>query len=182
MWLFVSLKNKELWVMDFVGHVEQLFSIGIGKPETPTPVGVFYISEKVENPQLNYNDVDGNGLVELGCRVLETTISGWDHSHNVMRNYSIHGTNEPELIGTECSKGCIRLKNDDILKLYNQADVGTMVVAWFNDPISYLEEMRKYGYCAIKKTFWNYDYSVHKSIMIDDIERLRKERNASILP
>ena len=42
--------------------------------------------------------------------------------------YRIHGTNEPETIGTNVSSGCIRLTNDDVVDLYSRVKVGTRVV------------------------------------------------------
>lgn len=42
--------------------------------------------------------------------------------------YRIHGTNEPESIGTRVSSGCIRLINQDVIDLYNRVHVGSKVV------------------------------------------------------
>ncbi len=42
--------------------------------------------------------------------------------------YRIHGTNQPEYIGTAISSGCIRLTNEDVIDLYNRVKVGTTVV------------------------------------------------------
>jgi lipoprotein-anchoring transpeptidase ErfK/SrfK len=42
--------------------------------------------------------------------------------------YRIHGSNEPETIGTAVSSGCIRMTNDDVIDLYARAKVGTRVV------------------------------------------------------
>ena len=42
--------------------------------------------------------------------------------------YRIHGTNEPETIGTNVSSGCIRLTNDDVADLYSRVRVGTRVI------------------------------------------------------
>jgi lipoprotein-anchoring transpeptidase ErfK/SrfK len=42
--------------------------------------------------------------------------------------YRIHGTNEPNTIGTATSSGCFRMMNDDVVDLYNRVRVGTMVV------------------------------------------------------
>ena len=38
--------------------------------------------------------------------------------------FRIHGTNEPRLIDTAVSKGCIHLTNDDIIDLYNRSPLG----------------------------------------------------------
>ena len=42
--------------------------------------------------------------------------------------YRLHGTNQPWTIGRAVSSGCIRLTNEDIVHLYNQAKIGDMVV------------------------------------------------------
>ena len=42
--------------------------------------------------------------------------------------YRIHGTNEPDTIGTNVSSGCIRLLNEDVSDLYGRVRVGTRVV------------------------------------------------------
>jgi lipoprotein-anchoring transpeptidase ErfK/SrfK len=41
--------------------------------------------------------------------------------------FRIHGTIEPETIGTAVSSGCIRLFNQDILDLFERVPVGTHV-------------------------------------------------------
>ena len=42
--------------------------------------------------------------------------------------YRIHGTNQPQTIGTAVSSGCFRLVNADIEDLYDRIPVGTKVV------------------------------------------------------
>jgi len=42
--------------------------------------------------------------------------------------YRIHGTNQPQTIGTAVSSGCFRLVNADIIDLYDRIPVGTKVV------------------------------------------------------
>jgi lipoprotein-anchoring transpeptidase ErfK/SrfK len=42
--------------------------------------------------------------------------------------YRIHGSNEPETIGTAVSSGCFRLTNQDVIDLYDRVDVGALVV------------------------------------------------------
>jgi lipoprotein-anchoring transpeptidase ErfK/SrfK len=42
--------------------------------------------------------------------------------------YRIHGSNEPDTIGTAVSSGCFRLTNDDVIDLYNRVPVGTRVI------------------------------------------------------
>jgi lipoprotein-anchoring transpeptidase ErfK/SrfK len=42
--------------------------------------------------------------------------------------YRLHGTNQPQTIGTSVSSGCFRLANEEIIDLYERVPVGTKVV------------------------------------------------------
>jgi lipoprotein-anchoring transpeptidase ErfK/SrfK len=42
--------------------------------------------------------------------------------------YRIHGTNEPEKIGRAVSSGCIRMRNIDVVDLYNRVPNGAKVI------------------------------------------------------
>ena len=49
-------------------------------------------------------------------------------------DYRIHGTNNPGSIGKHVSSGCIRMRDADIIDLYNRVGLGTKVVVLPNDP------------------------------------------------
>jgi lipoprotein-anchoring transpeptidase ErfK/SrfK len=42
--------------------------------------------------------------------------------------YRIHGTNEPEKIGLSVSSGCIRMRNIDVIDLYNRTETNAKVI------------------------------------------------------
>jgi lipoprotein-anchoring transpeptidase ErfK/SrfK len=42
--------------------------------------------------------------------------------------YRIHGSNEPHTIGSAVSSGCFRMRNQDVIDLYNRVQVGARVV------------------------------------------------------
>ena len=42
--------------------------------------------------------------------------------------YRIHGSNEPWTIGHAVSSGCIRMRNEDVIDLYDRVKVGTKVI------------------------------------------------------
>jgi lipoprotein-anchoring transpeptidase ErfK/SrfK len=42
--------------------------------------------------------------------------------------YRIHGSNEPWTIGHNVSSGCIRMRNADVIDLYDRVNIGTKVV------------------------------------------------------
>lgn len=58
----------------------------------------------------------------LGARALYLYQNGRDTL------YRIHGTNEPTKIGQSVSSGCIRMRNIDVIDLYNRVHVGTKVI------------------------------------------------------
>ncbi|MCP8938411.1 L,D-transpeptidase [Alsobacter sp. SYSU M60028] len=49
--------------------------------------------------------------------------------------YRIHGTNQPDTIGTNVSSGCFRLVNPDVIDLYERVPVGTKVIVRQAAPI-----------------------------------------------
>lgn len=49
------------------------------------------------------------------------------HRLNMGDGYAIHGTNQPATVGRAVSHGCVRVRNEDIAKLYAMVAVGTAV-------------------------------------------------------
>jgi LysM repeat protein len=91
----------------FSGHqFIKEYPVAIGKPNTPTPVGSFEISNKIMYP---------GGV--FGTRWMEFKPA-----------YGIHGTNNPSSIGTMASKGCVRMFNHDVEELFSKVRIGTPVV------------------------------------------------------
>lgn len=66
--------------------------------------------------------VPGGENNPLGARALYLYRNGRDTM------FRIHGTNEPWLIGTAVSNGCIRLTNEDIIDLYERTPTGAPVL------------------------------------------------------
>jgi lipoprotein-anchoring transpeptidase ErfK/SrfK len=51
-----------------------------------------------------------------------------EENRNTRERYIyIHGTNQEDLIGTPASHGCIRLKNHEMIDLYDRVETGTEV-------------------------------------------------------
>ena len=51
-----------------------------------------------------------------------------DEIDSFKRYIYIHGTSEEGRLGTPASHGCIRMKNKDVIDLYNQVAIGTLVL------------------------------------------------------
>jgi lipoprotein-anchoring transpeptidase ErfK/SrfK len=99
------------------------FTVATGKTEIDTPTGVFPVKMLVKNPwYLKKNIAGGDPQNPLGKRWIGFEVPGTDGS-----KYGIHGTNHPETIGTHASAGCVRMRNEDVVWLYEHVHVGTLV-------------------------------------------------------
>ena len=93
-------------------------AVGVGRPESPTPSGRFYVRDKLSgfgNPFY--------GPVAFGTSARSPVLTDWPGGGFV----GIHGTNEPALIPGRISHGCIRLRNSDIVQLSRLMPVGTPI-------------------------------------------------------
>jgi lipoprotein-anchoring transpeptidase ErfK/SrfK len=85
--------------------------------------------------QVVVNAAEGNELIANGNIVIppfgtnQRKYQGvlGTHRLNIGDGYALHGTNKPETIGRSVSHGCVRLKNEDIAKLYQIVPLGTAV-------------------------------------------------------
>jgi lipoprotein-anchoring transpeptidase ErfK/SrfK len=126
--IVIDTPNKFLFLVEEHGKALR-YGIGVGRPGF-TWAGVKTITAKREWPDW-YPPSDmlarrpdlprymaGGPENPLGARAmyLGSTL------------YRIHGSNEPWTIGTNVSSGCIRLRNEDVIDLYDRVKVGTQVV------------------------------------------------------
>lgn len=70
-------------------------------------------------------DSNLNALYGPRMMYLERLIGGKWTSTDV----ALHGTNEPDLLGTPTSVGCVNHDNADIIELYDMLEVGALVVS-----------------------------------------------------
>ena len=95
-------------------------TVAVGSPATPTPVGRFYV-----NQRLVPADASGPyGPGAIGISAFSDVLTGWAQGGPV----AIHGTNEPWSIGRAVSNGCIRLPNSTLARLFAVVPPGTPVV------------------------------------------------------
>lgn len=126
----LRIDRKRLWL--FYVPQGNKYSIAAGQKsnggESHTPTGIFTITAKVKNPV--YLDAHGKRraapYAEDENNVYGTRFIQLDKMING-RHLGIHGTNEPELIGTYASHACIRMRNQDIEVIFNQVDIGDAV-------------------------------------------------------
>jgi hypothetical protein len=88
--------------------------VGTGKPSTPTPAGHYWITESFPSNNPFY------GPWAFGTSDY-STLTTWANDGVV----GLHGTNEPWLVPGHPSHGCIRLHNQDIVRLSHLVRIGT---------------------------------------------------------
>ncbi|HEX6177423.1 MAG TPA: L,D-transpeptidase [Thermoanaerobaculia bacterium] len=52
------------------------------------------------------------------------------HRLNLGDGYALHGTQQVRQLGRSVSHGCVRLRNDDIARLFDMAKVGDEVIIY----------------------------------------------------
>jgi lipoprotein-anchoring transpeptidase ErfK/SrfK len=101
------------------GYFVRAYPIGVGKDST-TPLGKLAVLNKVVKPQ--YTDPHGRVIDPddpqnpLGPRWLD-----------LGNSYGIHGTIDPTSIGKAESRGCIRMRNPDVIEVFDMLGVGSEV-------------------------------------------------------
>lgn len=105
-YISVSLQKKELSLV-IAPQKLLTFPVAIGKKGSPTPKGTWQV---VNKKILTTPSVFG---------------SHWLGLNNP--GYGIHGTNHSESISQAVSGGCIRMHNKDILFVFSQVSIGTIV-------------------------------------------------------
>ncbi len=117
--ILVDLSERRLTLFEN-GKASLTASVAIGSPATPTPVGRYYVNQRLVPP----NPSGPYGPAAAGISAFSNVLTGWAQGGPI----AIHGTNEPRLTGEAVSDGCIRLPNRTLLKVFAAAVAGTPVI------------------------------------------------------
>ena len=132
----VKIPERRLYLVQPNGRAIR-YAVGVGRAEALNFRGTATIGRKAEWPSWTPTEhmihaipryaayaggMPGGIDNPLGARALYLYRDGQD------THFRLHGTTEPETIGTAVSSGCIRLVNHDIIDLYNRVPVGATVV------------------------------------------------------
>ena len=105
------------------------FVVGIGRPGRETPTGLWCVKPGGKLISPNWTDPDtyktyrsSDPDYPLGSRWI--ALEGIRGDAEGRRGFALHGTKKPEEIGTAGSRGCIRLYNGDVIRVYNMLTPG----------------------------------------------------------
>lgn len=100
------------------------FKVGLGRPGYETPTGRWRVQDGGKLIQPTWTDPDSGRVYKandpdypLGTRWI--ALEGIEGAAVGRTGFAIHGTKEPEQIGTAGSRGCIRMYNGDVVLMYN---------------------------------------------------------------
>jgi len=116
--IVVSIPDRKLAVVEN-DQVVSIYAVAVGATVSPSPVGTFSVVNRVANPTYyKPGKVVGPGAANpVGTRWIGLSAKG----------FGIHGTNNPRSIGFAKSHGCIRLRNADVERLFEQVRAGDVV-------------------------------------------------------
>ncbi|MDQ4095314.1 MAG: L,D-transpeptidase family protein [Actinomycetota bacterium] len=114
------------------GEITHEWPVAIGQSSYPTPTGMYTVIDKVIGPSWTNPDPEGWGAdmpdyIPPGpSNPLGVAAVYWDAP-----GIRFHGTSDTGSIGTSASHGCVRFTNDDIMELYDIAEIGSPIVSTY---------------------------------------------------
>jgi lipoprotein-anchoring transpeptidase ErfK/SrfK len=113
--VLVDLSDRQLYLY-LNGDLKAKYTVAIGRAEWETPLGQYRISEMQKQPAwehpLTGRVVPAGPDNPLGAAWIGFLAEGDYH-------FGLHGTLDESLMGAAVSHGCVRMRNADILALYN---------------------------------------------------------------
>ncbi|MBD2578893.1 L,D-transpeptidase [Oscillatoria sp. FACHB-1406] len=122
--LVLRLRDRRLYY--YLGEeVIQSYPVAVGRQGWETPTGSFSVLQKVQEPTWQHpftrKIIPPGPENPLGAR----WIGFWTDGQN---SIGFHGTPNEELIGQAVSHGCVRMRDRDIVALYEKVEMGMPVI------------------------------------------------------
>lgn len=122
--LIIRLSKRRVYVYKEDQEIAS-YPIAVGKKGWETPQGNFEIIKKIEHPSWQ-NPWTGKVIPPGANNPLgERWIAFWTDGKNFI---GFHGTPGENLIGQAVSHGCVRMKNKDVIALFDLVAIGTPVI------------------------------------------------------
>jgi hypothetical protein len=130
--LRLKLGERRVYLVEEEGKPGEAFPVAVGRKPWETPVGTFRVNEMVKDPDWVVVDFKNpnnppRGRVPpgpnnpLGLRwIAFASAHGWE--------VGFHGTTKEHLLGQAVSHGCVRMKNKDVVKVFDKVKLGTTVI------------------------------------------------------
>jgi lipoprotein-anchoring transpeptidase ErfK/SrfK len=116
--IIISIPDRRLALLED-GQLVKVYSVAVGRRETPSPDGEFTIINHAVDPTYRH---EGKEVAPGKDNPLGTRWMGLSE-----KGYGIHGTNVQSSVGKVASHGCFRMKKKDVEELYRRVQVGDAV-------------------------------------------------------
>jgi lipoprotein-anchoring transpeptidase ErfK/SrfK len=117
---------------DDPGTPVESFPVAIGKTGWETPTGRYQVEEMIEDPdfvKLDETTVPPRVIKRFPPGPTNPLGKRWiQFAHGPGWTLGFHGTPNPELLGQAVSHGCVRMRNADVVRVYDRVHVGTTVI------------------------------------------------------
>jgi lipoprotein-anchoring transpeptidase ErfK/SrfK len=117
--LVLDLSRRRL-VLKEGDRVVRRMTVGVGRPNSPTPTGRFAVTDKL--PGSRYGSFYGCCILALSAHQTHLP-AGWTGGDRI----AIHGTNAPSTIGVASSAGCAHARDSDLRVLMRRVPFGAPV-------------------------------------------------------
>lgn len=122
--LVLRLRERRVYV--YRGdRVETSYPVAIGKPSTPTPTGTFQVFQMIKDP-IWRNPWTGQVTRPGANSALGLRWIGFNQRPNGIIGF--HGTPTVNSIGRAASNGCVRMRNEHVVELFEKVHMGATVV------------------------------------------------------
>jgi L,D-transpeptidase ErfK/SrfK len=132
-YLLLRLGERRLYVKDDdVVPPSEGFLVAIGRPKYPTPTGRFQVRELVRDPDFLVFDFENPSRSDRGHiapgpnNPLGLRWIGFAEAHGWQVGF--HGTAKTSVLGQAVSHGCVRMRNEDIVRVFDRIRLGTPVI------------------------------------------------------
>jgi len=100
------------------------FKVGLGRPQYETPTGRWCVKKGGKLTSPPWRNPDTGRIYQakdpdypLGSRWIG--LKGLEGDAEGRRGFAIHGTKKVDELGTQCSRGCIRMKDQEVVMVYD---------------------------------------------------------------
>lgn len=127
--VLIDLSELRLSVYDANAKLQRVFPVASGARETPTDPGIKMVCEKLSDPTALAEKLwpESKGAA-FGKRLIDLNWYDPKSGAIAVSDEELHGTFDLSSIGSYASHGCVRLTNESIEWLYQNLQLGDLVV------------------------------------------------------
>lgn len=165
--VLIDKQNFTLSLIDSAGHVTDSYGIACAKNfgnktrkgDHKTPEGQFYVCQFLNSKNITHDFHDGKGEIRgaYGPWFMRLKVPGFN-------DIGIHGTHLPGSIGSRCTEGCIRMKNEEVVEFKNKIwlEIPVVILPDSITPALPAAQKKAYDFCVLASAYSSVDALVDR--------------------